>query len=42
DEALNATAEAITALVQNIEKGDEKSLLKIDFYYSNGTQNPVT
>ncbi|CAG8849361.1 22935_t:CDS:2, partial [Gigaspora margarita] len=32
-DTLNATAKAITALANAMERGDEKSLLKIDFYY---------
>src|SRR5260363_430741 len=42
NEALNAAAEAMTALANAMGRGGEKSLMKIDFYRGDGTQDPVT
>ncbi|CAG8779855.1 12761_t:CDS:1, partial [Gigaspora margarita] len=38
---LNTTNDAITALGHALKRGSEKSLLKIDFCYSDRTQNPT-
>src|SRR5260363_178565 len=42
NDALNAAAEAMTALANAMGRGGEKSLMKIDFYQGDGTQYPVT
>ncbi|CAG8827801.1 20570_t:CDS:1, partial [Gigaspora margarita] len=42
DEALNATAQAMTAFANAIGRGSKKSLIKIDFYHEKRTQDPVT
>ncbi|KAF0436895.1 hypothetical protein F8M41_004617 [Gigaspora margarita] len=41
EDAINAAA-AITALVDTMGRGSKKSLLKIDFYHGDETQDPVT
>ncbi|RIB14214.1 hypothetical protein C2G38_2195754 [Gigaspora rosea] len=42
EDALTAAAETMTTLTNALGQGGEKSLLKIDFYRGDGTQNPVT
>ena len=42
DDALNTAAQAITAFANALERGSEKSLIKIDYYRGDGTQNSVT
>jgi len=42
EDALTAAAEAMTTLANALGRGGEKSLLKIDFYRGDGTQDPVT
>ncbi|CAG8793028.1 5889_t:CDS:1, partial [Gigaspora rosea] len=42
DQALTATAQAMTALANALGQGGEKSLIKIDYYRGDGTQDPVT
>ena len=42
EDALTAAAEAMTALANAMGRGGEKSLLKIDFYHGDRTQDPVT
>src|SRR5260363_343924 len=41
-DAMNAAAAAITALADAMGRGSKKSLIKIDFYRGDGTQDPVT
>ncbi|CAG8640313.1 12545_t:CDS:2, partial [Gigaspora rosea] len=40
EDALNVAAEAITTFANALEHGSEYLLIKVDFYHSNGTQNP--
>ncbi|CAG8799668.1 20945_t:CDS:2, partial [Gigaspora rosea] len=40
EEALNATAKTMTTFANALGRGSEKSLLKINFYRGNRTQNP--
>ncbi|CAG8671092.1 9644_t:CDS:2, partial [Paraglomus brasilianum] len=42
DQALQDAAQAINALAAALGQGGEKSLIKIDFYHGDGTQDPVT
>ena len=42
NQALNAAANAMTALANALGTGGKKSLIKIDFYRGDGTQDPIT
>ncbi|CAG8843160.1 19126_t:CDS:1, partial [Gigaspora margarita] len=41
NKALNVAAEAMTALANAMRRNSEESLIKIDFYHTNRTQDPV-
>ncbi|CAG8840674.1 38136_t:CDS:1, partial [Gigaspora margarita] len=42
NDALNTATNAMIALAHALGTGSKKSSIKIDFYYGNRTQNPVT
>ena len=42
NQALTDAARAMTALAAALGRGDEKSLIKIDYYHGDRTQDPIT